>query len=76
MRVIIRAFGEARARLGPQGTCELDVPEGARAADVLERVNLPPGLLGIMLLNGQFAADDTVLHEGDLLELVGAVSGG
>jgi len=53
-----------------------DVPEGAKAADVLAMLNIPEEQDKIILVNGRSADGKTELSEGDLLHIFPAIYGG
>jgi molybdopterin synthase catalytic subunit len=56
---------------------QLDLPEGARVADALERMaDLADGLPLVMSINGSYATRETELHPSDELALIPPVSGG
>jgi molybdopterin synthase catalytic subunit len=76
MTVRVRLFAALRERAGAR-ELELDLPDGARVADALERLaSLAAGLPVVMAVNRVYAAPETVLHAGDELALVPPVSGG
>jgi molybdopterin synthase catalytic subunit len=55
----------------------LELPEGARVADALARVeHLAPGTTLLLAVNREYAAPDAVLSAGDELAVVPPVSGG
>lgn len=86
MRVTVRAFATVREALG-SGTLELDLPEGAVLADVVDRLAdgspraatlkewLGSGHLQLAR-NRSHAAPETPLAEGDEVALFPPVSGG
>jgi molybdopterin synthase catalytic subunit len=76
MRVTVLLFAALRERAG-RGTVDLDLPDGATAADVwpgLELGDEPPGLA--VAVNQAYARRDTALAEGDEVALIPPVSGG
>jgi molybdopterin synthase catalytic subunit/molybdopterin converting factor small subunit len=76
MKVAVRLFAGLRELAGTRSV-ELDLPEGALAADVWPALSLgdePPGLL--VAVNKRYAAGTTVLGEGDEVALIPPVSGG
>src|SRR4051812_21568001 len=78
LTVTLRLHAEL-ARYAPaetRGAVTLRLPAGARVADALVRLNLPPRRRIIVGLNGQSAEHDTPLHDGDHLDLVTPMSGG
>ena len=77
MEVTVRLFAVLRERAGT-GEVELELPEGARVADALERLRelAPEELPLVMAVNREYAGDDRVLSAGDELALIPPVSGG
>jgi MoaE-MoaD fusion protein len=77
MEVTVRLFAMLRERAGA-GEVELELPEGARVSDALERLGelAPDGLPLVMAVNREYADDDQVLSAGDELALIPPVSGG
>jgi molybdopterin synthase catalytic subunit len=76
MRVRVRLFAMLRERAGTDAL-ELDLPEGARVSDALERLDhLAGGLPLVMAVNREYADADAALAAGDELALIPPVSGG
>jgi molybdopterin synthase catalytic subunit/molybdopterin converting factor small subunit len=76
VKVSIRLFAGLRERAG-RDELELDLPDGARVADALDRVqHLAPGVSLVLAVNREYADRDVVLHAGDELAVVPPVSGG
>jgi MoaE-MoaD fusion protein len=76
MVVTIRLFAVLRERAGTS-EIELDLPEGARVRDAIERLDaLAGGLPLVMAINRDFADADSELRAGDELALIPPVSGG
>jgi molybdopterin synthase catalytic subunit/molybdopterin converting factor small subunit len=76
MQVSVRLFAGLRERAGAE-MVDLELPEGARVADVLQRLDgLTGGVSVVMAVNQEYAAVDTELHAGDELALIPPVSGG
>ncbi|MBA2297709.1 MAG: molybdenum cofactor biosynthesis protein MoaE [Actinobacteria bacterium] len=76
MRISARLFAGLRERAGT-GRRELELPLGARVADVWAALDLgdePPGLL--YAVNKAYAAADASLAEGDEVAVIPPVSGG
>lgn len=76
MQVTVRLFAALRERAG-RGAIDLDLPDGATAADVWPGLALgdePPGLA--VAVNQAYAGRDTVLADGDEVALIPPVSGG
>src|SRR5688500_18319515 len=76
MTVRVRLFAMLRERAGAD-EIELELPEGARVADALARLeDLAGGLSLVMAVNREYAAADAPLAAGDELALIPPVSGG
>jgi molybdopterin synthase catalytic subunit len=76
MQVRVLLFAGLRERAGARSV-ELDLPEGARVRDALERMRgLADGVPVVMAINQEYAAADAQLHAGDELALIPPVSGG
>jgi molybdopterin synthase catalytic subunit/molybdopterin converting factor small subunit len=76
MQVTVRLFAGLREQAGA-GERALDLPAGARVADVWDALGLgeqPPGLL--YAVNREYAAGERVLEEGDEVAVIPPVSGG
>ncbi len=76
MEVTVRLFAMLRERAGA-GEVTLELPEGARVEDALERLGeMAEGLPLVMAVNREYAPADRVLDPGDELALIPPVSGG
>jgi molybdopterin synthase catalytic subunit len=76
MRIAVRLFAGLRELAGTRGR-DVDVPEGATAAQVWDALALgsePPGLL--VAVNKVYATRERVLEEGDEVAFIPPVSGG
>jgi molybdopterin synthase catalytic subunit len=76
MRIVVKLFAGLRERAA-WGEREVELPDGARVADVweaLELENEPSGLL--YAVNKEYADADRRLSEGDEVALIPPVSGG
>ncbi len=72
----MRLFAALRERAG-RDALELDLPDGATAADALDAVqDLARGSSLVLAVNREYATRDTVLRAGDELAVVPPVSGG
>lgn len=63
-------------RIGRFKEAVRDYPPGTRVRDVVEEMQFPDHLLGIVLINGVHAGIDDLLHEGDTLTLLPILGGG
>ncbi len=76
MQVRVRLFAALRERAGSDEV-QVELPEGARVADVLERLQtLTEGTPVVMAVNQEYADAGSPLHAGDELALIPPVSGG
>jgi MoaE-MoaD fusion protein len=76
MTVRVRLFAMLRERAGAD-ELELELPDGARVADALERLGaLAEGVPLVMAVNREYAGADEPLDPGDELALIPPVSGG
>jgi molybdopterin synthase catalytic subunit/molybdopterin converting factor small subunit len=76
MRVRVRLFAGLRERVG-MGENELELPEGARARDVWDVLQLGPEPAGLAYaVNRQYVDRDHGLEDGDELAIIPPVSGG
>jgi MoaE-MoaD fusion protein len=76
MRVRVRLFAGLRERVG-MGENELELPEGARARDVWNVLQLGPEPAGLAYaVNRQYVDRDHGLEDGDELAIIPPVSGG
>jgi molybdopterin synthase catalytic subunit len=76
MHVTVRLFAGLRERAGA-ASVQLELPEGARVADALERLRTLTGDASVvMAVNRDYADEAVVLTSGDELALIPPVSGG
>jgi molybdopterin synthase catalytic subunit len=76
MVVRVRLFAVLRERAG-SSEVELELPDGARVADALERLrDVASGVPVVMAVNRSYAGKEHPLAEGDELALIPPVSGG
>jgi len=76
MNVTVRLFAGLRERAGA-GELELELPEGARVGDALERMDaIIGGVPVVMAVNEEYAEREQSLTAGDELALIPPVSGG
>lgn len=79
MKVSVKLFALLREHHpGPNRSLPLTVelPDGARVADLPAALNLPPGLVRNAFVNNQTASLQTVLGDGDQVSLFPPVAGG
>ena len=77
MRVEVHLHAEL-ARLAPEqrGVVTMDMPEGGRIADLLERLSIPKGRRIIVGLNGETAQLEQELVDGARVDLLTPMAGG
>jgi molybdopterin converting factor small subunit len=77
MRVTVRTFANLRDYApGHQSQFGLVLAEGARVADVLAALRLPPEVQAVLLVNGRRAEAGTHLAEDDEVTLFPPMEGG
>ena len=83
MKVTVKLFALLTSYLPPGASgqeAEIEVPEGATPASVIESLNLPAGLTHLVLVNGVYVNPSdratTRLKEGDALAIWPPVAGG
>ena len=80
MHVEVRLFATLRKHLpsGNDGTTgHVDVPAGSSIADVLDRLDIPPAMASLMLVNGRYESDrHRKLEQGCVLSVWPPVAGG
>ena len=54
----------------------LDLPSGTRVLSVIENLDLPKGLIGIILINGLHSGEQDILKEADFLTILPLLDGG
>jgi len=54
----------------------LDYPDESNAQKVIDHLQIPVKLLGIILINGTHARAEDILHDGDTLMLLPLLEGG
>jgi molybdopterin synthase catalytic subunit len=76
MQVRVRLFAGLRERAGT-GELELELPDGSRVADALNRLDdVVDGVPVVMAVNQEYAGPEAQLGPGDELALIPPVSGG
>ena len=82
IRVRLKLFASLRQRLpaAPRGELDVEVPEGATPADLIERHALPRAEVHLILVNGFYVAPEDaaghVLADGDEVAMWPPVAGG
>jgi molybdopterin converting factor small subunit len=70
----VRLF--ATLREGRQKRYNLSEKDIVRVSDILSRLNIPPGEIAILLVNGRHSKPETTVTDGDLVALFPASGGG
>jgi len=80
MNIRLRLYADFAGKMPPQvdeeGAHPLDLPPGARVADVLDRFQIPHEEAYVILLDGRHATPDAPLREGAELSVFPAIVGG
>lgn len=72
MLVTVYTFGTIRRYVeGQVERLTLDLPAGSTIADLLERLQVPVGEVGIVGLNGEMAERTAQLADSDVVEVYG-----
>ena len=74
MTIKLKLFASFRIGRFNEQVCEY--PEGVIVKEIVQQLGIEKESLGIILLNGQHANADNVLHEGDVLSLIPLLGGG
>ncbi len=80
MRVRLRLYADFAEKMplgvDEEGAAWIDLPEGTRVADVLDRFRIPHPEAYVILLEGRHARKDAPLFEGAELCIFPAIVGG
>ena len=74
MTVEVRLF--AYLREGREKKVYLDISEGTTVQDILDRLEIIPEHVSLILINGKNAETTSVLQEGEYLSIFPPVGGG
>lgn len=74
MEIEIRLFASLRNYANDKSKIELE--DGAKVSDFIERIGVPPSEVAIILVNGRHAHQDQRLHDGEAVSLFPAIAGG
>jgi len=79
VKVEVRLFANL-AKLLPPGSQKkrstINVKKGATVDELLERLNIPPKITNIIMVNGKHQGRDIELSEGDVLSVFPPIAGG
>lgn len=79
MMIEVKLFATLDKYLPPgseKHTGKIEVPEGVSAAQILEKLGIPPEMPKILLINGVHSSSEDLLKEGDSLALFPPLAGG
>ncbi|MBC7223097.1 MAG: MoaD/ThiS family protein [Anaerolineae bacterium] len=76
MKVTVHIHGGLLRYTGGVAQMDLDLPEGATVADAMARVGVPSEEVFTTVVNRKIVPEDTVLQDGDRLDLVPPIPGG
>jgi molybdopterin converting factor small subunit len=74
MKIEVRLFASLRKYAGEKARIELE--DGTKVSDFIERIGVPPSEVAIILVNGRHAHQDQRLHDGEAVSLFPAIAGG
>jgi len=79
VKVEVRLFANL-AKLLPPGSQKkrstINVKKGTTVDELLERLNIPPKITNIIMVNGKHQGRDIELSEGDVLSVFPPIAGG
>jgi molybdopterin synthase sulfur carrier subunit len=78
MKIEFRLYASLSAYMPEKsrGALEIDVNEGTRIRELLDRFKVPADSVKIIFLNGVHARGGEVLHEGDRVGVFPPIAGG
>lgn len=79
MKVQVKLFATMKEFLPGQGdysSCQVELNQGATAADVLRKLGIPEEIPKIILINGVVVKPDHRLAEGDAVSIFPPIAGG
>ena len=74
MEIEVRLFASLRKYADDRSRFELE--DGAKVSDFIERLEIPPSEVAIILVNGRHADQGQRLHDGEAVSLFPAIAGG
>lgn len=75
MNISVKCFATL-AKYTPQPSDGYELPDGATAADLIERLGMQPEDVKIVFVNGTHAKHGQMLQDGDAVGLFPAIGGG
>lgn len=79
MEIEIRVFATLRKYLTiphQQGTIRMQAEENSKVKDLIEKLELPPQEITVIMVNGVRGEEEQILKDGDRLALFPPVGGG
>jgi len=74
MRITFELYASLGA--GRFGENVLELPSGSSVQQIMKETGIPEPFMGIMVVNGKHAQLDTILEDGDKIDLLPIVGGG
>ena len=79
MKVEIRLFANL-AKLLPPGSqnkrATVTIKKGATVEQLMEKLNIPPKITNVVMINGVHKKKETKLEEGDVVSMFPPIAGG
>jgi molybdopterin converting factor small subunit len=76
MRVKLTFLAHLQKYAGGRAELDVEVLEGTSVGGMMDRLGLPYGEVGLLLVNGKLADEELVLSEGDTVLFTPVISGG
>ena len=79
MEVEIRLFASFAKYLPPgseRKRARIEVEEGAKVGELMDKLNIPPKITNVIMVNGEHRNQETKLSEGDRVSVIPPISGG
>ena len=74
--ITIKFFSTLKRYSDNKDTIELDLGKVKNIKDILDLFSFIPGELGVILLNSELASEDSIIKDGDVIELFPIFGGG
>ena len=79
MKVEVRLFANL-AKLLPPGSqnkrATVTVKKGTTVNELMEKLNIPPKITNVIMVNGEHKKRETALEEGDIVSIFPPIAGG
>lgn len=73
--ILVKAYADLR-RFLPEGETQIEAGASLMVSELLARLGIPFSEINLLVVNGRCAEHCTILYEGDVVELIPAISGG